>query len=328
MIGGIDAATRSKARAAIRRLLHSGGGECLPRRRQPLFGRRGRRVALGAALVAVLIFASAVGGLALLLQWGPINVEGLQSAHRRQPAGAARPALLGFDRPDQVDARRRRRRAGLRRHRHSRRRGPARPRRAGRPRRPRRVVAADDGDQGSPAASSRASICRLRVRPDGALSVAAAADADAVTFELPAPLPPGADSDGRAGFRAVAIGLIDAMTGASQSLDRLSLDSRPPRSGQRSAGQAHGLRRLPIVLRPVARDGDDRRRRQGAAGAVERRSAARSGGRGAHGVADRPRSRFRRRAAVQRPSAAVRGRHADVAAARRQGRRQFADREP
>ena len=75
MIGGIDATTRSKARAAIRRLLHSGGGASLRRPRQPLFGRRGRRVAIGAVLVAVLVVAATIGGLASLLAWGPINLE-------------------------------------------------------------------------------------------------------------------------------------------------------------------------------------------------------------------------------------------------------------
>ena len=64
---------------------------------------------------------------------------------------------------------------------------------------------------------------RLRVRPDGALSIAAAADADAATIDLPAPIPPDAESTAGPDFGLVAIGLIDAMTGASQSLDRVKL---------------------------------------------------------------------------------------------------------
>ena len=195
MIGGIDGATRSKARAAIRRLLHSGGGECLPRPRQPLIGRRARRVAIGAVLVAVLMVAATIGGLASLLAWGPINLEFLNpsiasSLQERLgpryvvsigPTTLARGdggVALGFGGIAIHDS-------------------------AGRP-----VLSAPRGRVGLDVWSLlRLEIkvhrleldgldLRLQVRPDGALSIAAAADADAATIDLPAPLPPGAEFDG------------------------------------------------------------------------------------------------------------------------------------
>ena len=222
MIGGIDATTRSKARAAIRRLLHSGGGECLPRPRQPLFGRRGRRVAFGVVLVAVLLVAATVGGLALLLAWGPISLESLNpriasslqerlgpryvvsigpTSLMRGDGGLA----LGFGGIAIRDS-------------------------AGRP-----VLSAPSGRVGLDVWSllmmeikvRRLELegldLRLQVRPDGALSIAAAADADAATIDVPAPIQPDADSTAGPDFGLVAIGLIDAMTGASQPLDRVSL---------------------------------------------------------------------------------------------------------
>jgi hypothetical protein len=222
LIGGIDATTRSKARAAIRRLLHSGGGASLRRPRQPLFGRRGRRVAIGAVLVAVLVVAATIGGLASLLAWGPINLEFLNpriasslqerlgpryvvsigpTSLMRGDGGVA----LGFGGIAIRDS-------------------------AGRP-----VLSAPSGRVGLDVWSllkleikvHRLELdgldLRLWVRPDGALSIAAAADADAATIDLPAPLPPGAESTAGPDFGLVAIGLIDAMTGASQSLDRVAL---------------------------------------------------------------------------------------------------------
>ena len=221
MIGGIDATTRSKARAAIRRLLHSGGGASLPRPRQPPFGRRARRVAIGAVLVAVLVVAATVGGLALLLAWGPINLESLNpriasslqerlgpryvvsigpTSLMRGDGGVA----LGFGGIAIRDS-------------------------AGRP-----VLSAPGGRVGLDVWSLlRLEIkvhrleldgldLRLRVRPDGALSIAAAADADAATIDLRLRFRPAPSSTAGPDFGLVAIGLIDAMTGASQSLDRVA----------------------------------------------------------------------------------------------------------
>ena len=196
---------------------------------------------------------------------------------------------------------------------------------------------------------------RLQVRPDGALSIAAAADADAATIDVAGADPPDAEFDGGAGFRtgrdrpdrrddrrqpSARRVSCQAISKCSTKAGKYVYDvfkevvcrrprqprPRPSRSGQRSAGQTHGLRRFPIVLRAVARGGGvDRRRGEGAAGALERRSA---GARrpGADGVADRARSRFRRHAALQRQPAAVRSRHADLAAPRSEARRQFGDR--
>jgi hypothetical protein len=222
LIGGIDASTRSKARAALRRLLHSGGGASLPRARRPLFGRRARRVAIGAVLFAVLVVAATVGGLALLLAWGPINLESLnpriasslqERLGPRYVVSIGRTSLMRGDGGVSLGF------GGIAIHDS-----------AGRP-----VLSAPGGRVGLDVWSlltleikvHRLELdgldLRLRVRPDGALSIAADADADAATIDLPAPLPPGAESTAGPDFELVAIALIDAMTGASQSLDRVSL---------------------------------------------------------------------------------------------------------
>ena len=62
---------------------------------------------------------------------------------------------------------------------------------------------------------------RLSLRPDGALSIAAAADPASATIDLPAPAP----HEGAAApdFGLVAFRLIDAMTGASQVPDHVEL---------------------------------------------------------------------------------------------------------
>ena len=194
----------------------------MPRPRQPLFGRRARRVAVGAVLVAVLAVAATIGGLALLLSSGPISLESLNPSIAnslqerlgpRYVVSIGRISLmrgdggvaLGFGGISIRDS-------------------------GGRP-----VLSAPGGRVGLDVWSllklevkvHRLELdgldLRLWVRPDGALSIAADADADAATIDLPAPLPPGAESTAGPDFGLVAIGLIDAMTGASQSLDRVSL---------------------------------------------------------------------------------------------------------
>jgi hypothetical protein len=222
LIGGIDASTRSKARAAIRRLLHSGSGECLPRPRQPVFGRRARRVAIGAVLVAVLTVAATIGGLASLLAWGPINLEFLNpriASSLQERLGPRYVVSIGPTSLTRGDGGVALGFGGIAIHDS-----------AGRS-----VLSAPRGRVGLDVWSLlRLEIkvhrleldgldLRLQVRPDGALSIAAAADADAAMIDLPAPLPPGAESTAGPDFGLVAIGLIDAMTGASQALDRVSL---------------------------------------------------------------------------------------------------------
>jgi len=222
LIGGIDATTRSKARAAIRHLLHSGRGRSLPRPRQPLFGRRAGRVAIGAVLVAVLMVAATIGGLASLLAWGPINLEILNpriASSLQERLGPRYVVSIGPTSLMRGDGGVALGFGGIAIHDS-----------AGRP-----VLSAPSGRVGLDVWSllkleikvHRLELdgldLRLRVRPDGALSIAAAADADAETIDLPAPIPPGAESTAGPDFGLVAIGLIDAMTGASQSLDRVSL---------------------------------------------------------------------------------------------------------
>jgi hypothetical protein len=65
---------------------------------------------------------------------------------------------------------------------------------------------------------------RLGLRADGALSIAAAEDSGAATIELPAPQPPdSAQAAGAPDFGLAIFRIIDAMTGVSQTLDRVAL---------------------------------------------------------------------------------------------------------
>ena len=109
---------------------------------------------------------------------------------------------------------------------------------------------------------------------------AAAADADAATIDLPAPIQPGADSTAGPDFGLVAIGLIDAMTGASQALDRVSLvhghlevlnEALAKRTVyddfQLSFARSHETASIAVA----------RRGRRGAGASKRRRAAARSG---------------------------------------------------
>ena len=68
-------------------------------------------------------------------------------------------------------------------------------------------------------------VLKLRVRPDGALSVAAAGASDATSIELPAPPanPPAASNATDGNPALLALGLIDAMAGSRQPLDHVSL---------------------------------------------------------------------------------------------------------
>ena len=194
----------------------------MPRPRQPLFGRRARRVAIGAALGAVLMVAATIGGLASLLAWGPINLEFLNpsiASSLQERLGPRYVVSIGPTSLTRGDGGVALAFGGIAIHDS-----------AGRP-----VLSAPRGRVGLDVWSLlRLEIkvhrleldgldLRLRVRPDGALSIAADADADAATIDLPAPLPPGAESTAGPDFGLVAIGLIDAMTGASQALDRVSL---------------------------------------------------------------------------------------------------------
>ncbi len=64
---------------------------------------------------------------------------------------------------------------------------------------------------------------RLHLRQDGALSVAAAGDSSAATIELPAPAVSQPERPLAPDFGLLVFRVIDAMTGASQSLDRVGL---------------------------------------------------------------------------------------------------------
>lgn len=207
----------------MQRLLHSGQGRTLPACRRPVRGRRVLRAVLAIGGFVFVLALVAAGSLFFLLGAGPIDLEGLkpriaQSLEERLGArytvsirstylmrmdGGIALAFGGITIRD----------------------------RTGRP-----VLSAPGGKVGLDALSllsfeikvHRLELdgldLRLMVRPDGDLSIAAAADADAAPIELPAVAAPGPEAAPPApDFGLLAFRMIDAMTGASQSLDRVAL---------------------------------------------------------------------------------------------------------
>jgi hypothetical protein len=209
----------------MQRLLHSGEGRTLPRSWRFAARRGVSRALLGIGGLALALALAALGGFIFLVAWGPINVGGLnpriaQSLEERlgtRYAIAVGPTFLmrmeggvglGFG-------------------------GIVIRDRAGRT-----VLSAPGGRVGLDALSlltfaikvRRLELdgldLRLRLRPDGALSIAAAADPTAATIELPAPAPAPSASAPTAvapDFGLAIFRIIDAMTGVSQALDRVAL---------------------------------------------------------------------------------------------------------
>jgi hypothetical protein len=207
----------------MQRLLHNAQGRTLTRSRGSAAKRVLLRATLGVGGLALALALAALGGFVYLSASGPIDVEGLnpriaQSLEERlgtRYAVAIGPTSLirmeggvglGFG-------------------------GIVIRDRAGRT-----VLSAPGGRVGLDALSlltfsvkvRRLELdgldLRLGLRPDGALSIAAAADATAAPIELPAPArsasaPAGAAPD----FGLTIFRIIDAMTGASQALDRVAL---------------------------------------------------------------------------------------------------------
>jgi hypothetical protein len=223
LVDEIDAATRSKARAAMQRLLHSGRGRTLPGSWRPAAMRGLSRVLLGIAGLAFGVALAALGGLIYLIGWGPIDVEGLnpriaQSLEER--LGSRYTVSIGPTRLMSMEGG-----VGLGFG------GIVIRDRAGRA-----VLSAPAGRVGLDALSlltfaitvRRLELdgldLRLRLRPNGALSIAAAADSTATTIELPAPAPSAAAPTAAApDFGLAMFRIIDAMTGAGQALDRVAL---------------------------------------------------------------------------------------------------------
>ena len=108
---------------------------------------------------------------------------------------------------------------------------------------------------------------RLSLRPDGALSIAAAADPAAATIDLPAPFRGAVAPD----FGLVAFRLIDAMTGASQALDHVEL----ARGHLEVANEALGKRTVYDDL-ALSFDNETATRRRSAPRRAARRDAGRS----------------------------------------------------
>ena len=218
----IDAMARSKARAEMQGLLRSGTGRTLPLCRPR--GRRSR-IARGAAAVGsfvIVLVLCALGGLFVMLGSGPINLASLnpriaQSLEER--LGDRYTVSIGSTYLARVDSRIAIGFGGI----------TIRDR-SGRP-----VLSAPGGRVGLDAFSlltlevkvHRLEIdgldLRLHLRQDGALSIAAAADSTAATIDLPAPAAPESAKGVAPDFGVVAFRIIDAMTGSSQSLDRVEL---------------------------------------------------------------------------------------------------------
>ena len=224
MVDEIDDSTRSKAKAAMQRLLHSGEGPTLPRSWRLAAKRVLSRALLGIAGLVFGVALAAVGGLIYLVGWGPIDVEGLnpriaQSLEER--LGTRYAVSIGPTRLMSMEGG-----VGLGFG------GIVIRDRAGRT-----VLSAPAGRVGLDALSlltlaitvRRLELdgldLRLRLRPDGALSIAAAADSTATSIELPAPAPaPSAAAPTAApDFGLAMFRIIDAMTGAGQALDRVAL---------------------------------------------------------------------------------------------------------
>ncbi|MGO4869001.1 MAG: DUF3971 domain-containing protein [Roseiarcus sp.] len=207
----------------MQRLLLSGQGRTLPCSWRAVAARRCGGVLLGLCALAVVVTSVAIGGFLLLLALGPINVESLnpriaQSLEER--LGARYAVAIG---PTYLMSMKGGVGLGFG--------GIVIRDRAGRV-----VLSAPSGRVGLDALSllglqvkvRRLELdgldLRLRLRPDGALSIAAAADPTAATIELPAPAPSQSEPTSAApDFGLVAFRIIDAMTGASQALDRVEL---------------------------------------------------------------------------------------------------------
>ncbi len=194
----------------------------MPRPSQPRFGKRARRIVLGVGLVAVLAVAATFGSLALLLASGPINLESLNpriASSLQERLGPRYVVSIGPTSLMRGDGGVALGFAGI----------------VIRDAGGRAVLSAPRGRVGLDVWSlltlevkvRRLELegldLRLRVQPDGALSIAAAADADAASIDVPAPVQPDAELTAGPDFNLVAIGLIDAITGANQPLDRVSL---------------------------------------------------------------------------------------------------------
>ena len=239
MVDGLDAPTRSKAKGALRGLLQSGAGPRLRRARRRLSARGLGRAAAGLGGLVLALGLALGGGLFYLLATGPISLESLKpslirSLEERLGAGyrvSIGPTFL-MRGPSGVGL-------GF---------GGIQIRDAG----GRTVVSAPGGRIGLDIVALLGMdvrvrrleldglVLKLRVRPDGALSVAAAGANDAAAIELYAPAAnagaanapaanaPAASSvaassaaDGNPGL--LALGLIDAMAGSRQPLDHVSL---------------------------------------------------------------------------------------------------------
>jgi hypothetical protein len=220
LIGDTDAAARSKARAAMQRLLRSAKGRTLARPwRRAGAGTLCRVVLTAAAAVGVGAVAAAGVFLAVLAA-GPIDVESLkpgiaQSLEER--LGDRYAVAIGSTYLTRIGGG-----VGLSFG------GIAIRDRAGR-----MVLSAPGGRVGLDALSlltltikvRRLELdgldLRLSLRRDGALSIAAAADPAAAAIDLPAP--PAPEDAGAPDFGLAVFRIIDTMTGASRALDHVSL---------------------------------------------------------------------------------------------------------
>ena len=207
----------------MQRLLRSGQGPTLPATRTLVTARGLLRALAGIGGIALVVALAALGVFFLLLGSGPIDVDALnpriaQSLEER--LGARYAVAIGKTYLMRLDGGVALGFGGI----------------TIRDRAGRTVLSAPGGRVGLDSLSlltleikvRRLELdgldLRLRLRPDGALSIAAAPDSTAAPIELPAPAASEPASAATApDFGLVAFRIIDAMTGASQSLDRVGL---------------------------------------------------------------------------------------------------------
>jgi hypothetical protein len=219
LVDGIEAGARAKAKGALLGLLRSAGGPRLRRPWRPVTAKGLSRACAGIGGLALALVVLAAGGVFFVLAAGPISLESLnpsvehsledrlgegyhvtigRTSLARGPSGLA----LGFGAIQIRD------------------------------REGRTVVSAPGGRIGLDVLAllglqvkvRRLTLdgldVKLRVRPDGALSMAAGGASDAAPIEWRAPAPSnGTPSDPG----VLAIAMIEALAGSRQSLDHMSL---------------------------------------------------------------------------------------------------------
>ncbi len=219
MVGGIDGAARARAKGLLRGLLDSAKGPRLRSAWRPVSARGLARAALGILAAAMVVVALAGVGIAYLMATGPINLESLKpriAQSLEDKLGAGYRVSIG---PTFLMSRRTGVALGFKDI-------------SIRDRDGRSVLVAPSGRVGLDAFALMAMQIKvrrlefdglnvkLRVRANGALSIAAGAQTDAAAIEI---APPQESAAGVVDLPQVVAALVDALAGKHQALDHVSL---------------------------------------------------------------------------------------------------------